>query len=162
MSTIDDIVTANATHAESHVAGLPTAPTRKLAVVTCMDTRLDVLAMLGLELGEAHIIRNAGGIVTDDAIRSIVISQRKLGTEEIAVVQHSRCGLLSFRDDDLKDEIEADTGIRPPFAMEAFTDLDQSVRQSMARLGASPFIADDHVRGFVYDVDTGLLREITR
>ena len=163
MSTIDDLVTANATYADTaHDADLDTVPQRHLVVVTCMDTRLDVLAMLGLDVGEAHIVRNAGGIVTDDAIRSIVISQRKLATEEIVVIQHSRCGLLTFRDDDFKDEIEDETGIRPSFAMEAFTDLDQSVRQSMGRIESSPFIPHKRVRGFVYDVDTGLLREVSR
>ncbi len=163
MSTIDEFVAANADYAENfHEAGLATAPQRKLTVVTCMDSRLDVFAMLGLELGEAHIIRNAGGVVTDDVIRSLIISQRKLATEEIALVHHTRCGGLTFRDDDLKDEIESETGIRPAFAMEAFTDLDQSVRQSMGRVEASPFLAHKRVRGFVYDVDTGLLREISR
>lgn len=163
MSTIDDFVAANAAYAEHfHEAGLPTAPQRKLTVVTCMDSRLDVFAMLGLELGEAHIIRNAGGVVTDDVIRSLIVSQRMLDTEEIALVHHTRCGGLSFRDDDLKDEIEAETGIRPAFAMEAFSDLDQSVRQSIGRIEASPFLAHKRVRGFVYDVDTGLLREVSR
>ena len=163
MSTIDDFVAANADYAQNfHQPGLATAPKRKLVVVTCMDSRLDVFAMLGLELGEAHIVRNAGGVVTDDVIRSLIISQRKLDTEEIALVHHTRCGGLTFRDDDLKDEIEGETGIRPAFAMEAFTDLDQSVRQSMGRIETNPFLSHRRVRGFVYDVDSGLRREITR
>lgn len=161
MSNFDDLVAANADYASSFAnADLATEPSRKLAVVTCMDSRLDVFAMLGLELGEAHVIRNAGGVVTDDVIRSLLISQRKLDTREIALVQHSRCGLLTFRDDELKDEVEADTGIRPAFAMEAFLDVEQSVRQSMGRIETSPLLTHKTVRGFVYDVDTGALAEI--
>lgn len=163
MSTIDDFVTANATYAETaHRAGLDTVPQRNVLVVTCMDTRLDVLPMLGLDVGEAHIVRNAGGIVTDDALRSIVISQRKLATTEIAVVQHSKCGLLGLHDDEFWDEIEADTGQRPDFATHGFDDFDESVRRSMDRIHANPFIPHKNVRGFVIDVDSGLLREVTR
>lgn len=163
MSTIDDVVTANAAYADTaHRAGLDTVPQRNLLVVTCMDTRLEVLSMLGLDVGDAHIVRNAGGIVTDDAVRSIVISQRKLATKEIAIVQHTRCGLLGLSDEEFKDEIEADTGQRPDFPTHGFDDFDESVRQSMARIDESPFVPHKNVRGFVIDVDSGLLREITR
>ncbi|MDZ7676618.1 MAG: carbonic anhydrase [Acidimicrobiales bacterium] len=161
MSNIDDLLAANATYASTFdQADLATAPKRKLTVVTCMDSRLDVFAMLGLELGEAHIVRNAGGVVTDDVIRSLIISQRTLGTEEIVLVHHTRCGLLGFRDDAIKDEIEAETGIRPSFAMEAFTDVEQDVRQSMGRIRTSPLVKHKQVRGFVYDVDTGRITEV--
>ena len=126
-----------------------------------MDARLHVSAILGLEVGDAHIIRNAGGVVTDDAIRSLVISQRLLGTTEIILIHHSDCGMVTFSDDAVKAQIKEDTGIRPPFALEAFPDADDDVRQSIARIKASPFIPHrDSVRGFVYDVTTGRLREI--
>lgn len=126
-----------------------------------MDARLDVHKILGLEEGEAHIIRNAGGVVTDDAIRSILISQRLLGTEEIILIHHTDCGMLTFKDDDVKNKIESETGIRPPFALEAFSNLDDDVRQSIARIRASPFVlGKNKVRGFVYDVKSGRLREV--
>jgi len=125
-----------------------------------MDARLDVYRILGLQEGDAHVIRNAGGVVTEDAIRSLVISQRLLGTREIVLIHHTDCGMLSFRDDELKDAIAAETGIRPPFALEAFGDLEGDVRQSIARLQASPFLRHKHVRGFVYDVNTGRLNEV--
>jgi len=128
-----------------------------------MDARLNPYAILGLSEGDAHVIRNAGGVVTDDAIRSLVISQRLLGTTEIILVHHTECGMLTFTDDEVKAQIEADTGIRPPFALEAFPDADADVRQSMARIKASPFIPHrDALRGFVYEVETGRLREVTQ
>lgn len=129
--------------------------------MACMDARLDVNSILGLEEGEAHIIRNAGGIVTDDAVRSLVISQRLLGTEEIVLIHHTDCGMLTFKDDDVKKEIEKETGIKPPFALEAFSNLDADIRQSIARIKASPFVPrKDKIRGFVYDVKSGRLREV--
>jgi carbonic anhydrase len=141
--------------------GLPLPPSRKLAVLACMDARLDVHKIVGLKEGEAHIIRNAGGVATDDAIRSLVISQRLLGTEEIVLIHHTDCGMLTFKDDDLKAKIESETGIRPAFAFEAFSNLDADVRQSIGRIKASPFIPQKgKIRGFVYDVKTGHLREV--
>jgi carbonic anhydrase len=127
-----------------------------------MDARVSPYALLGLREGDAHVIRNAGGVVTDDEIRSLAISQRLLGTEEIMLIHHTDCGMLTFHDDDFKDQIEKETGIKPTWAAEAFSDLDQDVRQSVARIKASPFIPNkDHVRGFVYDVASGRLREVT-
>jgi carbonic anhydrase len=132
-----------------------------VAIVACMDARLNVYAALGLADGEAHVIRNAGGVVTDDAIRSLSISQRLLGSREIILIHHTKCGMLTFSDDAFRAGLEADTGIRPPWAAEAFSDLDADVRQSLARIMASPFIPHkDGVRGFVYDVETGRLREV--
>jgi carbonic anhydrase len=162
MTAVDDFFRSNENYAQSFALGhLATAPAKHLAIVTCMDSRIDLFAALGLELGEAHLIRNAGGIVTDDVIRSLMISQRLLGTREIAIIQHTKCGLMSFTDDKLKAELEAETGVKPPFALEAFTDLDVNLRQSMARIRLSPFLVDkEHVRGFVYDVATGRLREV--
>ena len=142
-------------------ADLPLPPGRKTAVVACMDARLNVYGALGLKEGDAHVIRNAGGAVTDDAIRSLAISQRLLGTEEIILIHHTDCGMLTFHDDDFKASIEQDTGIRPPWAAEAFSDLEADVKQSIARIKASPFIPKkDSVRGFVYEVETGKLREV--
>jgi carbonic anhydrase len=163
MSVTDELLENNARYAESFTRGdLPMPPGRKLAVVACMDARLDVHRILGLEEGEAHVIRNAGGAVTDDAIRSLAISQRLLGTEEVILIHHTDCGMLTFTDDQVKAQIEADTGIRPPFALEAFGDPEVDVRQSMARIQASPFVArKDRVRGFVYDVRTGRLNEVS-
>ena len=164
MSNTDELLANN----ESYVAGfgdkadLPLPPGRKTAVVACMDARLNVYGALGLNEGDAHVIRNAGGVVTDDAIRSLAISQRLLGTEEIILIHHTDCGMLTFHDDDFKDSIEQDTGIRPPWAAEAFGDLDADIRQSIARIKASPFIPKkDSVRGFVYEVETGKLREVS-
>jgi len=162
MSVTDELLQSNESYAASFDKGhLPMPPARKVAVLACMDARLHVYELLGLSEGEAHVIRNAGGVATDDAIRSLVISQRLLGTKEIVLIHHTDCGMLTFTDDDVKSQIEADVGIRPHFALEAFSDLDQAVRQSMARIQASPFIpVKDSVRGFVYDVGTGRLREI--
>ncbi len=161
MSVIDDLLASNARYAAAFSSPLPDKPTARLAVVACMDARLNVYGALGLAEGEAHVIRNAGGVITDDAIRSLAISQRLLGTTEIALIHHTRCGMMTFTDDQFRAAIEADTGIRPPWAAEAFGDLDGDVRQSIARIKASPFVPHaDKVRGFVFDVDTGLLREV--
>ncbi len=163
MTAVDDLLARNAAYARGFThGGLPAPPARKVAVVTCMDARIDAYRMLGLEVGEAHVIRNAGGVVTDDVIRSLLISQRLLGTREVMLVHHTGCGMASFRDDEVKDAVEAEVGIRPPFALEAFRDAEQDVRQSIARVLASPFLpCKDAVRGFVYDVATGALREVT-
>jgi carbonic anhydrase len=163
MSNTDDLVANNEAYAASFDQGdLPLPPGKKVAVIACMDARLNVHALLGLSVGDAHIIRNAGGAVTDDAIRSLAISQRLLGTEEIVLVHHTDCGMLTFTDDDFRSAIEQDTGVRPQWAAEAFPDLDADVRQSIARIKASPFVPrKDAVRGFVYDVHTGALREVT-
>ena len=152
-------------HAETYAAaftqgGLPMPPAKGLAVVACMDARLNVYGLLGLKEGDAHVIRNAGGVVTDDVVRSLTISQRLLGTSEIVLIHHTDCGMLTFSDDAVKAQIAADTGIRPPFALEAFPDADDDVRQSMARVKASPFIPNKNVRGFVYEVEKGSLREV--
>jgi carbonic anhydrase len=152
-------------NAERYAAGftqgeLPMPPGRPVAVVACMDARLNVYGLLGLREGDAHVIRNAGGVVTDDVIRSLTISQRLLGTTEIILIHHSDCGMLTFTDDEVKAQIAADTGIRPSFALEAFSDLDGDVRQSKARIEASPFIPHKDVRGFVYEVEKGTLREV--
>ena len=162
MTTTDDLLANNESYASSFDRGdLPAPPGRKVAVVACMDARLNVYGILGLSEGDAHVIRNAGGVVTDDAIRSLAISQRLLGTEEIILIHHTGCGMLTFSDDDFKQSIEQDTGIRPSWAAEAFGDLDGDVRQSIARIKASPFIPHNNaVRGFVYEVETGRLREV--
>ena len=163
MTLIDDLLTNNASYAESFDKGdLPAPPARNLAVVACMDARLDTHKLLGLEEGDAHVIRNAGGVVTDDVIRSLVISQRLLGTREVLLLHHTDCGMLSFRDDDVKDAIEADTGLRPTFALESFRNLEEDVKQSIARIQASPFIPNkEQVRGFIYDCATGRLNEVS-
>jgi carbonic anhydrase len=163
MSSTDELLANNDRYAASFDKGdLPLPPARKTAVVACMDARLNVHGLLGLSEGDAHVIRNAGGVVTDDAIRSLAISQRLLGTEEIILIHHTDCGMLTFTDDDFKAAVEKDTGIRPAWAPEAFTDLDADVRQSIARIKASPFIPNkDSVRGFVYEVETGRLREVS-
>jgi carbonic anhydrase len=162
MSVTDQLIEHNRQYADSFDKGhLPMPPARKLAVLACMDARLDLHKILGLEEGDAHVIRNAGGVATDDAIRSLVISQRLLGTEEVVLIHHTDCGMLTFADDEVKAQIESETGIRPPFALEAFSDLEGDVRQSIARIKASPFIPrKDSVRGFVYDVAGGALTEI--
>ena len=162
MSVTDNLLKNNEHYAASFAKGdLPMSPGKKLAVLACMDARLDVHKILGLEAGDAHIIRNAGGVATDDAIRSLVISQRLLGTEEIILVHHTDCGMLTFKDDELKRQIEQETGIRPAFALEAFSDVQEDVRQSIARIEASPFIPrKSSIRGFVYDVASGRLSEV--
>ena len=162
MSTTDELLANNEAYAASFDKGdLPLPPGRKVAVVACMDARLHVYGILGLSEGEAHVIRNAGGVVTDDEIRSLAISQRLLGTEEIILIHHTDCGMLTFTDDEFKGQIEQETGIKPEWAAEAFSDLDADVRQSIARIKASPFIPrKDSVRGFIYEVETGRLREV--
>ena len=162
MTVTDELLRNNDAYAaEFAKADLPMPPGRRVAVLACMDARLDPARALGLEEGDAHVIRNAGGVATDDALRSLVISQRLLGTEEIVLMHHTDCGMLTFRDDDVKDAIEADTGIRPSFALEAFPDPAEDVRQSIRRIAASPFLPHtDHIRGFVYDVKTGRLEEV--
>ena len=162
MSSTDDYVENSARYADDFDSGhLPAAPGKKTAVVACMDARLNPYGVLGLKEGDSHVIRNAGGVVTDDVIRSLAISQRLLGTAEIILIHHTDCGMLTFTDDALKAEIEKDTGIRPPFALESFSDLDADIRQSMARIKASPFVPrKDRIRGFVYEVETGKLREV--
>ena len=162
MSVTDELLRNNQSYAGSFKKGdLPLPPARHVAVVACMDARLDVHKILGLQEGDAHVIRNAGGAVTDDAIRSLAISQRLLGTKEIILIHHTDCGMLTFTDDQVKGTIEKETGIRPAFALEAFSDLDQDVKQSIARIKASPFIPHkSNIRGFVYDVRTGKLNEV--
>ena len=162
MTVTDELLAANREYAESFSDGdKPMPPRRKVAVVACMDARIDVYRALGLGLGEAHVIRNAGGVVTDDAIRSLVISQRLLGTEEIVLIHHSDCGMLTFSDDAVKQSIVDDTGLRPSFALESFGDVNADVTQSIARVKANPFIPHKNVRGFVYDVDSGALSEVS-
>jgi len=161
MSKTDEFLANNRRYAESFGGQLPLPPSAHTAVVACMDARLNVYGILGLEEGESHVIRNAGGVVTDDEIRSLAISQRLLGTREIILIHHTDCGMLTFTDDDFKASIEAETGIKPPWAAEAFGDIDADVRQSIKRITSSPFIPHtDAVRGFVFDVATGLLNEV--
>ena len=161
MSVTDELLANNATYTESFEGPLPLPPAKKLAVVACMDARLNVYALLGLDEGESHVIRNAGGVVTDDEIRSLAISQRLLGTEEIILIHHTDCGMLTFTDDEFKKSIQDETGIKPEWAAESFNDLDEDVRQSVNRIKASPFIPKkDSVRGFVFDVATGKLNEV--
>jgi carbonic anhydrase len=162
VSAIDELLQNNETYVASFdKGGLRAPPAKRLAVVACMDARLNIYGMLGLREGDAHVIRNAGGVVTDDEIRSLVISQRMLGTREIMLIHHTDCGMLTFRDDDVRAQIEAEVGIKPQFALEAFTDLESDVRQSIARIKASPFIPHkESVRGFIYEVEIGRLREV--
>lgn len=161
MSVTDELLERNREYAAVHKTDRPLPPRLRLAVVACMDSRLDVFAMLGLDIGDAHIIRNAGGVVTDDVIRSLVISQRKLGTGEIILVHHTDCGALTYTDDELRAELLADTGQKPAWSPESFHDLDVDLRQSMERVRTSPFIPRrDKIRGFVFDVHTGVLREV--
>jgi carbonic anhydrase len=162
VSHTDELLANNEHYASSFdQAELPLPPAKKVAVVACMDARLNVYGALGLREGDAHVIRNAGGVVTDDEIRSLAISQRLLGTEEIILIHHTDCGMLTFTDDEFKASIQQETGIKPEWAAEAFGDLDEDVRQSISRIKASPFIPKtESVRGFVYDVETGRLREV--
>ena len=163
MSVTDELLKNNEAYAASFDKGdLALPPAKKVAVLACMDARLDPAGALGLTEGDAHVIRNAGGVVTDDEIRSLAISQRLLGTEEIILIHHTDCGMLTFTDDDFKQSIQEDVGIKPHWSAEAFGDLDEDVRQSIARIKASPFIPNkDSVRGFVYDVETGKLNEVS-
>lgn len=161
MSVTDELLANNQRYADSFTGPLPMPPAKGMAVVACMDARLNLYGLLGLEEGQAHVIRNAGGVVTDDGIRSLAISQRLLGTREIILIHHTDCGMLTFTDDDFKAAIQADTGIKPAWSAEAFDDVDTDVRQSIARIKASPFIPHkDAVRGFVFDVATGKLSEV--
>ena len=161
MTVTDTLVSNSEDYAADFDKGdLPLPPAKHVAVVACMDARLNVYGALGLHEGEAHVIRNAGGVVTDDTIRSLAISQRLLGTEEIVLIHHTDCGMLTFKDDEFKQSIQDETGIKPEWAAEAFSDLDADVRQSIARIQASPFIPRKNVRGFVYEVETGKLREV--
>jgi carbonic anhydrase len=162
MSVTDELLS----NAEKYAAGfqggeLPLPPAKRIAVLACMDARLNPYGLLGLSEGDAHVIRNAGGVVTDDEIRSLSISQRLLGTEEIMLIHHTDCGMLTFGDDEFRKSIQAETGIKPEWPAEAFDDLEEDVRQSIARIKASPFIPKkDSVRGFVYDVKTGRVSEV--
>jgi carbonic anhydrase len=161
VSVTDDLLANNSRYAETFSGPLPLPPAKYVAVVACMDARLDVYRILGLNEGEAHVIRNAGGVVTDDEIRSLTISQRLLGTQEIILIHHTDCGMLTFTDDDFKKSIQDETGIKPSWSAEAFPDLDEDVRQSIARIKASPFVPHkDQIRGFVFDVTKGKLNEV--
>ena len=162
MTATDEFLAANADYQDGFDGPLPLPPARKIAIIACMDARVSPYALLGLSEGDAHVIRNAGGVITDDEIRSLAISQRLLGTEEIMLIHHTDCGMLTFKDDDFRRQVQDDTGIKPEWAAEAFDDLDDDVRQSIARIEASPFIPKkDQVRGFVYEVESGRLREVT-
>jgi carbonic anhydrase len=163
VSVTDELIRNAEAYAASFDKGdLPLPPARKIAIVACMDARLLPARLLGLDEGDAHVIRNAGGVVTDDEIRSLAISQRLLGTEEIVLIHHTDCGMLTFTDDEFKRSIQEDTGIKPEWAAEAFSDIDEDVRQSIARVKASPFVPrKDSIRGFVYEVETGRLREVS-
>jgi carbonic anhydrase len=163
MSATDEYLKNNEEYAKTFSGPLPLPPSRHVAVVACMDARLDVYRILGLGDGEAHVIRNAGGVITDDEIRSLAISQRLLGTKEIILIHHTDCGMLTFTDDDFKRAIQDDTGIKPAWAAEAFADLEEDVRQSLRRIEASPFVTKhESLRGFVFDVATGRLNEVNR
>lgn len=162
MSVTETLIENNVAYATAFDrGGLPMPPSKRVAVLACMDARIDVYDLLGLGLGEAHVIRNAGGVVTEDAIRSLVISQRLLGTQEIVLIHHTDCGMLTFSDDEVKTAIAEEIGQRPAFSLEAFPDPGLDVRQSIARLQSSPFLTEkSNIRGFVYDVDSGRLEEI--
>jgi carbonic anhydrase len=163
MSVIDELVRNADAYTESFDRGdLPLPPAKRVAVVACMDARLNPYGLLGLNEGDAHVIRNAGGVITDDEIRSLTISQRLLGTQEIMLIHHTDCGMLTFGDDDFRRQVQEDTGVKPEWAAEAFNDLEADVRQSIARIKASPFIpSKQNIRGFVYDVQTGRLSEVS-
>src|SRR2546423_1150141 len=163
MAVIDQLLENAESYATRFDRGeLPLPPARKVAVVACMDARLNPYGLLGLQEGDAHVIRNAGGVITDDEIRSLSISQRLLGTEEVMLIHHTDCGMLTFGDDEFRRQVQEDTGIKPEWAAESFSDLEEDVRQSIARIKASPFVPNkEHVRGFVYEVETGQLREVS-
>ncbi len=161
MTATDQLLANNGTYVDGFDKGdLPLPPARKVAVLACMDARLDPAKALGLAEGDAHVIRNAGGVASDDAIRSLVISQRLLGTEEIILIHHTDCGMETFSDDAVKDQILDETGLRPSFALEAFPKAEDDVKQTAARIKASPFVPKKQVRGFVYEVESGRLREV--
>ena len=162
MSVTDQLLENNEKYAASFEGPLPLPPAKHVAVLACMDARLDVHDLLGLEEGDAHVIRNAGGVATDDAIRSLAISQRLLGTREIVLIHHTDCGMLTFTDDDFKAGIQEETGLKPAWSAEAFDDVSEDVRQSLRRITANPFVPHrDQVRGFVFDVASGRLDEVT-
>ncbi|HEY4625812.1 MAG TPA: carbonic anhydrase [Blastococcus sp.] len=162
MTVTDDLIENNSRYAETFSGPLPLPPSKHVAVLACMDARLDVYRLLGLHEGEAHVIRNAGGVVTDDEIRSLAISQRLLGTKEIVLIHHTDCGMLTFTDEELLGAIEQETGVRPTWSCETFTDLEDDVRASVKRITDSPFIPEKgSVRGFVFDVATGRLSEVS-
>jgi carbonic anhydrase len=163
MSTTDELLKNNERYANSFDKGdLPMPPAKQIAIVTCMDARLSPYVMLGLSEGDAHVIRNAGGVITDDEIRSLMISQRLLGTREVMLIHHTDCGMLTFSDEELREQIQQEVGIKPHFPLETFADLEEDVRQSIKRIEASPFIPHkDSVRGFIYEVENGHLREVT-
>jgi carbonic anhydrase len=162
MSTTDELLDNARTYARGFDRGhLPAAPAKKVAVVACMDARLDVHRILGLDEGDAHVIRNAGGVVTDEEIRSLAISQHELGTEEIILIHHTNCGMLTFTDDEFAGKLEAETGLQPAWSAHAFADLDSDLREQAGRIKESPFIPRKNVRAFVYDVEDGSLREVT-
>ena len=163
MSATDELLENAEKHAEAFDKGdLPMPPARKVAIVACMDARVNPYPILGLELGDAHVIRNAGGVVTDDEIRSLAISQRLLGTEEVILMHHTDCGMLTFNDEEFRRQIQEDTGIKPAWSPEAFDDLEADVRQSIERIKSSPFIPNkESIRGFIYEVESGRLREVT-
>ena len=162
MTATDEYLANNANYASSFDGPLPLPPSKHVAVVACMDARLDVYRLLGINEGEAHVIRNAGGVVTDDAIRSLAISQRLLGTKEIILIHHTDCGMLTFTDDDFKRTIQEEIGVKPPWSAEAFPDLAEDVRQSLRRIENSPFVTrHESARGFVFDVASGKLEEVT-
>ncbi len=161
MSVIDDLLAHNREYVTRHGhREMPTVPQLHLAVLTCMDSRLDLFGALGLDLGEVHLIRNAGGIATDDAIRSLLLSQRLLETRAVMVIHHTRCGLESFDEDELQSELEAEFGERPPFRLGAYRDIHADVRETVAALTASRFVDSTEIRGFVFDVDDGFLTEV--
>src|SRR3954454_19351121 len=162
MTAIDELVQNAASYGKTFDKDtLPLPPAKRVAIVACMDARLNPYGLLGLNEGDAHVIRNAGGVITDDEIRSLAISQRLLGTAEIMLIHHTDCGMLTFSDDEFRRQVQRETGVKPEWAAEAFDDLEEDVRQSIARIKASPFIPrKDDVRGFVYDVETGRLSEV--
>lgn len=162
MSAIDEFLAHSRAYADGFSKGdLPMPPAKRIAVVACMDARLEVGGLLGLTEGDAHVIRNAGGVVTDDVLRSLMISQRLLGTREVMLIHHTDCGMLTFDGDTLRQQILEETGTKPPFAMEAFSDLENDLRESLERVRSSPFVPHrSQVRGFVYEVETGRLREV--
>jgi carbonic anhydrase len=163
MTVIDELVVSAESYREGFQKGdLELPPARRVAIVACMDARLNPYGLLGLTEGDAHVIRNAGGVITDDEIRSLAISQRLLGTNEIMLIHHTDCGMLTFTDEEFRRQVQEDTGLKPHWTVEAFDDLEEDVRHSIARIKASPFIPHkDSVRGFVYDVGTAELREVT-
>jgi carbonic anhydrase len=161
VSVTDELLENNARYAETFTGPLPLPPAKHVAVLACMDARIDVYRVLGLQEGEAHVIRNAGGVVTDDGIRSLAISQRLLGTKEIVLIHHTDCGMLTFTDEDFRESIQQDTGVRPHWRSEAFGSPEDDVRASIERITGSPFVPDrSSVRGFVFDVATGKLNEV--